>query len=54
MRNDLDVASLKAAKRLQALPAGRLHVVFVLKLAGQWLLFVLSGEGVKMERIDVK
>ena len=53
MRNDLDVATLKAAKRLQTLPANRLHVVFVLKLAGRWLLFVLSGDGIKMEQIDV-
>jgi hypothetical protein len=39
---------------MQALPGGRFHLVALVKLGRTWLLGVLSGEGVKMERLGDK
>lgn len=52
---DLCVPAIKAARRLQALPVGRLHVVIVVKVSKDlWLQFVLSGQGFKVEKLVTK
>jgi hypothetical protein len=49
---DLCPPAIKAARRIQALPSGRLHLVAVIKMLKVWFLFVLSREGVKMEKLE--
>ena len=54
MPEDLGLPAIKAARRLQALPVGRLHLVVVVKVTKDlWLQFVLSGDGFKAERLVV-
>lgn len=48
---DLSAVAIKAARRLQALARGRLHVVVLFKLRQMWFLSVLSGRGVKLEKL---
>jgi len=49
---DLSLPAVKMARRMQALPCGKLHLVAVVKLAKHlWLQFVLSGCGVKVEKL---
>jgi hypothetical protein len=49
---DLSLPAIKAVRRLQALPSGRLHLVAVIKMLKVWFLFVITGEGVKMEKLE--
>ena len=49
--NDLSPEAIKAARRLQALPEGRLYLAVIAKVAKMWLLALLTPQGAKVERI---
>jgi len=49
---DISSSGIKAIRRLQALPANRLHIFALLKIVNKWFLFCLSGTGIKMEKLS--
>lgn len=49
---DISKSGIKAIRRLQSLPAGHLHILALLKLAGQWFLFCITGSGIKIEKLS--
>jgi len=49
---DLCIQGIKAVRRLQALPRGRLYFVALIKMAKTWFLFIVTPQGVKMEKLE--
>ena len=48
---DLCAAALKAARRLQALPANRVYSITLVKGRMEWLLGIADEQGTKIERL---
>jgi hypothetical protein len=48
----LSQAAIKAARRLQALPAGRTYQITLVKRAGEWLLSLQNPQGAKIETLS--
>lgn len=48
---DLNLSAIKAARRLQALPDGRLYLVALIKMVRCWFLFLVTPAGVKIEKL---
>jgi len=49
---DISKSGIKAIRRLQSLSANHLHIFALLKIAGKWILFCLTGNGVKIEKLS--
>lgn len=49
---DLSTPAIKAARRLQSLLPGRLYLFALIKMASVWFLFVITREGIKLERLE--
>ena len=49
---DISKSGIKAIRRLQALPDSCLHILALLKLANQWFLFCITGNGIKIEKLS--
>ena len=42
---------LNLARRLQSLPNNRIHLVLVFRAMSNWFVCVLTGAGIKLERL---